>query len=64
MEAVLVVVVDLSVLVQIDIEAFDRLAVRVIDLLIDEERVRGVAGLMDLDRVAGTAGDASVVIPK
>ena len=58
-EAVLVVVVDLSVLVQIDIEAFDRLAVRVIDLLIDEERVRGVAGLMDLDRVAGTAGDAS-----
>ena len=58
-EAVLVVVVDLAVLVQVGIETFDRLAVRVIDLLVDEERIRGVAGLMDLDRVAGTAGYAA-----
>ena len=59
---VAVIVVDLAVFVTVDISAHDRFAVCIINLLVDIECVRSIAGHVLLDLVADCSGEVRTAI--
>ena len=58
-EAVFILGIDHTVLVEVDVCALDRVAGCVIDLFVNIERAGSLAGLVNLHLVAATAGDSA-----